>query len=182
MSRKIGFIVEGITDKKFFDDHFKKQFPDFRGIKVIPSGTGNTCKIQNEGKIKSKIEDLKDIGCSQIYILIDLNSKCKKEIYDCVVELKNDYVEKMKILDESVNVVVVSSEIEAWMLSSLKKSDKKRKEDLQKELKVESSANIEEVLLKKFISLKKEIDYKNNESLCYFLKKLGVVGKEVKCK
>jgi len=183
MSRKIGLIVEGISDKKFFDSHFKKQFPDFNGMKVIPSGTNNNCKIQNERNIKNKIEDLRDKDCNEIYVFVDLDSECKKKLYDCVVELKDDFVSKMKLSKEvDVKVIVVSSEIEAWMLSALKKSDKKKKEDLKKEFDVKSSNNIEEVLLQKFISLKKDIDYKNNQSLCYFLKKLGVLDSEIKCK
>ncbi len=175
MSRKVGLVVEGVSDKKFFDEHFKKQFPDFRGMKVILSGTDNTCKIQNEKKVKSKIADLRDKDCNEIYVFIDLDSQCKKKTYDCVVELKNDFVTKMNLSCETdVKVIVVSSEIEAWMLSAWGNSDKKKKEDLQKKLSVKSSKNIEEVLLQKFISLKQNINCKHNESLRYFFKKLGV--------
>lgn len=183
MSRKIGIVVEGTTDKKFFEKHFKKQFPNFKGMKVILSGSNTDCKIQNERKIKHKIEDLRDKNCNEIYVLVDLDSQCKKKVYNCVVELKDDYISKMKLTKESnVYVVIVSSEIEAWMLSALKKSDKKNKEDLKKELGVKSSHNIEEVLLQNFIKLKKDINHKNNESLCYFLKKLGILNKENMCK
>lgn len=183
MSKKIGIIVEGPTDKKFFDQYFKKQFPSFKGMKVIPSGTANNCKIQNEKKIKSKLDDLRDKHCNEIYILVDLDSECKKRVYDCIVELKNDFISKIELKKQTdVNVVIVSSEIEAWMLSALKKSDKKKKEDLKKELNIKSSYNIEEVLLQKFISLKQNINYKNNQSLCYFLKKIGVLSENIQCK
>lgn len=177
-SKKIGLVVEGKTDKKFFDNYFKKKFDFTRNMVVLPSGTGDTCKIMNERAVKNKIKDLNDKQCSEIYILIDLDSKCKKDIYHCVVELRDDYTSKLKLKNEkNVTVIVVSSEIEAWMLSAWTKSDKKSKEDLKREFNIKSSKNIEEILLQKFIRLQVDIDPKNNESLCYFLKKLGLVEK-----
>ena len=180
---KIGLIVEGPTDKKFFEDYFKKKYTGLREIKVIPSATARNCDIQNERKIKSKIEDLRDKGCNEIYILIDLDSKCKKDVYHCVSELRNDYLSKMNLTKEKdLTVIVVSSELEAWMLSAWKKSDKKTKEDLKKEFSITSSKHIEEVLLKKFISMQVNINHENNNSLCYFLKKLKIVPEQEKCK
>ena len=183
MKNKIGLIVEGKTDKKFFESYFKKQFGFTKNMIVLPSGTGNTCKIMNERTIKGKIEDLRDKNCSEIYILLDLDSKCKKDIYHCVKELKDDYINKLNLLHETdVKVIVVSSEIEAWMLSAWKKSDKKTKEDLKKEFAIKSNSNIEEVLLQKFIKLQEDINPENNHSLCYFLKKLGIIKAEYTCK
>lgn len=178
MKNKIGLVVEGKTDKKFFELYFKKKFNLTRTMKVLPSGTGDTCKIMNERAVKNKIEDLRDKGYSEIYVLIDLDSRCKKDIYHCVVELKKDYIGKLKLgKEKDVNVIVVSSEIEAWMLSAWKKSDKQTKEDLKKEFDIKSSKNIEEILLQRFIKLQKDVNPKNNDSLCYFLKKLGLVTK-----
>lgn len=174
-NNKIGLVVEGKTDKKFFDGYFKKRYGFVKNMIVLPSGTGNTCKVMNKRAIKNKIEDLRDKNCNEIYILIDLDSKCKKDVYHCVVQLKNDYVSKLKLNGETdVTVVVVSAEIEAWMLSAWKKSDKKTKEDLQKEFGIKSSKHIEEVLLQKFISLQQNIKHENNQSLCYFFQKLGI--------
>lgn len=172
---KVGLIVEGQSDKKFFESYFKKQFDFTKNMLVVPSGTSNTCKIMNERTVKNKIEELRDKNCSSIYILIDLDSKCKKDIYDCIVELRSDYVNKLKLSNESdLKVVVVSSEIEAWMLSAWKKSDKKKKEDLKKEFGIKSNSNIEDILLQKFIQSQEDIKPQNNESLAYFFKQLGL--------
>ena len=174
-SIKIGLVVEGKTDKKFFDNYFKKRYDLTRTMMVLPSGSGDTCKIMNERAIKNRIQDLRDKNCDEIYILIDLDSKCKKEVYHCVVELRDDYVSKLNLKNEkNVTVVVVSSEIEAWMLSAWKKSDKKKKEDLKREFGIKSSKNIEEVLLQKFIKAQTDINPQNNDSLKYFCTKIGV--------
>lgn len=181
-SHKIGLVVEGKTDKKFFDNYFKKQFGFIRNMVVLTSGTGDTCKIMNERAIKNKLEDLRDKNCTEIYILIDLDSKCKKDIYHCIVELRDDYIAKLNLKNEKdLTVIVVSSEIEAWMLSAWKKSDKKQKEDLKREFGIKSSKNIEEVLLQRFIKLQQEINPKNNESLKYFFCKLALL-EEAECK
>lgn len=176
MKNKIGLIVEGGSDKKFFDDYFKKQFGFTKKMIVLPSGTGNTCKIMNERTVKCKIKDLRDKNCSEIYILLDLDSTCKKNTYDCVVELKKDYISKLKFSNiENLEIIVVSSEIEAWMLSAWKLSDKKSKQDLQQHFSIKSSKNLEETLFKKFIASKENIKPQNNQSLRYFLKKLDIV-------
>jgi len=108
--------------------------------------------------------------------LIDLDSKCLKEKYDCVVTLKNDYIAKLKLnKDKDVKVIVLSSELEAWMLSAWEKSDKKSKEDLKRYFGLKSSQNLEENLIKKFLSSQQNINYKNNESLKYFLCKLEIL-------
>lgn len=175
---KIGLIVEGSSDKDFFDDYFKNRFGFTKNMKVLPSGTDGKCKIMEEKTIKKLINDLRDKNCGEVYILVDLDSKCKKEVYDCEVELKNDYISKMKLLKEKdVNVVVVSSEIEAWMMSAWKKSDKATKEELKRLFKLESSSKLEKQLFQKFISSKKDIDHKNNRSLCHFMHKLSLVEK-----
>ena len=99
-SIKIGLVVEGKTDKKFFDNYFKKRYDLTRTMIVLPSGSGDTCKIMNERAIKNKIQDLRDKNCDEIYILIDLDSKCKKEVYACVKELRDDYVSKLNLKKE----------------------------------------------------------------------------------
>jgi hypothetical protein len=180
---KIGLIVEGTSDKKFFNEYFKQRYNKYRGMKVITSGVKDLCKITNKNKIKNKIRELRLKNCNEIYIMIDLKTNCIKDIYECVGELRDDYIRKLDLSrDEDVSVVVVSSELEAWLLSAYKKSNKKTKEDLQKEFDIKSSKNIEEVLYQKFTSLKQDINFKNNHSLCYFLKKLGIVEEKEKCK
>lgn len=163
---KIGLIVEGKSDKSFFDDYFKKRFNLEKNIHVVPSGKDNTCKIMNERSIKIQIEALKTKGYKKVYILIDLDSKCKKDIYHCVVELKKDYIAKLKLTS--------IENLEAWMLSAWKQSDKKSKEDLQQHFSIKSSKNLEEILLKKFIASKEDINPQKNESLRHFFKKLEI--------
>jgi hypothetical protein len=170
MRNKIGLVVESKTDKKFFDEYFKKEF-NLRNMIVLPSSTKDNCKIMNPRAIKSKIEDLEDKNCTEIYILLDLDTKCEKEVYHCILELKNDYIKKMN-LEDNINVIVVSKEIEAWLLSAYKNSDNKSKEDLKKELNIKSNNRLETTLLKKFIASKRQINRANNKSLDYFLNKL----------
>jgi len=173
---KIGVIVEGESDKSFFDEYFKPRYDLNKRMKVIPSGTNRTCKIMNTKDMHKNIKSLELKGCGDIYILIDLDSKCKKDIYHCEIELRKDYIAKIGLNKMThVKVVVVSSEIEAWMLSAIKISNKKNKEDLKKEYEIKSNHKLEEVLLQKFIASKEDIQEKNNASLCYFLKKLGLL-------
>ncbi|MCK9371801.1 MAG: DUF4276 family protein [Sulfuricurvum sp.] len=170
MNRKIGVIVEGPTDKDFFEKHIKKQYPSIKGIKVISSATGRNQKIRNKIKLNSRIKDLKDKnGCNEIYILIDLDNK------SCVVTEKKDFDSKMGLSSQSdVTTVVVSTELEAWMMSAWQKSDNATKEDLKKYFGLKSNTNIEEVLLQRFLASKQNIDCNNNESLRYFIEKLGL--------
>jgi hypothetical protein len=180
---KIGLIVEGASDKKFFNEYFKQRYDKYRGMKVITSGVKDLCKITNKNKIKNKIKELRLKNCNEIYIMIDLKTNCIKDIYECVGELRDDYIKKLDLSgDKDVNVIVVSSELEAWLLSAYKKSDKRTKEDLQKEFDIKSSKNIDEVLYQHFIKLQKDINHNNNHSLCYFLKKLGIVEEKEKCR
>ncbi|MEA2019729.1 MAG: hypothetical protein U9N59_14915 [Campylobacterota bacterium] len=170
---KIGLIVEGISDKQFFERYFKDKYNFKRNMIVKPSATAGNCKIMEERAIKNLIDVLRQKECKEIYILIDLDSKCKKDIYDCIVELRDDYISKIKLSKETdITVIVVSSEIEAWMLSAYKKSDKKTKEDLKKEFGIKSNSNIEDVLLQKFIKSQEDIKSQNNQSLAYFLNSL----------
>jgi len=174
-NNKIGLIVEGKSDRDFFERYFKIKYDLKRNMLVKPSATAGNCKIMEKRAIKNLIEVLRKKSCTSIYILIDLDSKCKKNIYDCVVELRDDYINKLKLIKETdVKVIIVSSEIEAWMLSAYKKSDKKKKEDLKKEFNIKSNSNIEGVLLQKFIKSQKHINKDNNQSLKYFLDKLGL--------
>lgn len=173
---KVGLIVEGDSDKAFFDIYFKPRYGLTRTMKVIPSGTNKKCKIMNTKDMHKNIKSLELKGYKDIYILIDLDSTCKKEVYHCEVELRNDYIAKIGLNKiKNVKVVVASSEIEAWMLSALKKSNKTTKQHLKKEYKVKSNDKLEEILFQKFIASKENIKEKNNDSLCYFLKKLGLV-------
>jgi len=178
MSKKIGVIVEGPTDKDFFDKHIKKQYPEIRGIKVVSSGTQRDQKITNKTKLNSRIQDLKDkSNCEEIYVLVDLDDK------SCVVTEKKDFDIKMGLSSkDEVTTVVVSTELESWMQSAWGKSDKRTKEDLKKTFKIKSNKNVEENILKEFLKRKENIKPENNQSLCFFLKKLGIVSEDTKCK
>ena len=178
MSKKIGIIVEGPTDRDFFEIYLKKQYPILRGIKVVSSATNRMQKIRNKTKLNNRIQDLKDKnGCNEIYVLIDLDDKL------CVVTEKEEFDNNMGLGTQSdVTTVVISTELESWMQSSWEKSDKKTKEDLKQKFKIKSNKNVEENILKEFLKRKENIKYENNHSLCFFLKKLGIVDEDFKCK
>jgi len=173
---KVGLIVEGDSDKEFFEKYFKPNLK--RNILVSSPGKKGTCKILNREKIDKDIKMLFAKGCQEIYILIDLDTQCDDgKKFNCIIELKEWYSKKISLNKHTnVYVSVVSKEIEAWMLSAWQKSDNKSKQDFEKIFKSKKSLN-ELELLKKFIASKKAIDEKNNESLYYFLKKLGLVEK-----
>lgn len=170
---KIGLIVEGDSDKDFFDKYFKPNFK--RDIIVISPGRKGTCKILNRKKVHQDIEALFARGCVKVHILVDLDTQCDTgQKFTCIVELKKWYKAKIS-LESKDNVVVsiVSNEIEAWMLSAWKRSDNKSKEDLEKHFKSKKSLS-EKELLKKFLASKEPINRSKNDSLNYFMTKLEI--------
>ncbi len=171
---KIGLIVEGDSDKDFFEKYFKPNFK--RDIIVTSPGKKGTCKILNRQKIQQDIKALFARGCKEIYILVDLDTQCDNgQKFTCIVELREWYEKKVSLKSmSSVFVVIVSKEIEAWMLSAWENSNKKSKQDLERHFKAKKSLN-EKELLQKFITSKKDIEAKNNDSLCYFLRKIGLI-------
>ena len=177
---KIGLIVEGDSDKEFFDKYFKPNFK--RDIIVICPGKKGTCKILNRKKVHQDIEALFVRGCEEVHILVDLDTQCDTgQKFTCIVELKEWYKAKISLeLKDNVVVIIVSNEIEAWMLSAWERSDNKLKKDLENKFKSKKSLS-EKELVKKFIGSKKPIDYSNNKSLKYFLCKAKIL-EEIECK
>ncbi|MFZ2967846.1 MAG: DUF4276 family protein [Sulfuricurvum sp.] len=169
---KIGLIVEGDSDKLFFDTYFKPKF--YKDLIVTSPGKKGTCKILNKDKIKQDVNALLNRGCEKVFILVDLDTQCDKgQQFTCILELKSWYGNKIQI-DKLTNtsVAIVAKEIESWMLSGWENSDNKSKEDLKN--KFDSGKKLsEEDLVKRFISSKKDIDKTKNKSLKYFLAKLG---------
>lgn len=170
---KIGLIVEGDSDKLFFEKYFKPNI--YKNMIVTSSGKKGTCKILSKEKIKKDVEALLKRGCEKVFILVDLDTQCDKgQQFTCILELKKWYIEKIQVNKLSNTFVsVVSKEIESWMLSAWENSDSKSKEDLKK--KFESKKQLsEDDLVKRFISSKKSIDKTKNKSLKYFLEKIGL--------
>ncbi len=169
---KIGLIVEGDSDKLFFDTYFKPKF--YKDLIVTSPGKKGTCKILNKDKIKQDVNALLNRGCEKVFILVDLDTQCDKgQQFTCILELKSWYGNKIQI-DKLTNtsVAIVAKEIESWMLSGWENSDNKSKEDLKN--KFDSGKKLsEEDLVKRFISSKKDIDKTKNKSLKYFLAKFG---------
>jgi hypothetical protein len=92
---KIGLIVEGDSDKLFFESYFKPKF--YKNIIVTSSGKKGTCKILNKDKIKQDVSSLLDRGCAKIFILVDLDTQCERgHQFDCILELKNGTKKKYK--------------------------------------------------------------------------------------
>ena len=98
--------------------------------------------------------------------------------------MKNDYAKNVNLKKfedkfSSLKVIVISQEIESWLYSAWDFSDNKMKKDLNLLFKkIEESKNKkyislnEKDLLKKFISYKKPLDLRKNQSLKYFMDKL----------
>ena len=184
---KIGLIVEGDSDKAFFDDYFMKNFSfDKRNLLVLTSGKKKgQCEIENKQIIHAHIETLIGKKCKHIFILVDLNTQSKEQKkYECVILLKNDYAKNVNLKKfedkfSSLKVIVISQEIESWLYSAWDFSDNKMKKDLnllfknieESKKKRYTSLN-EKDLLKKFISYKKPLDLRKNQSLKYFMDKL----------
>ena len=97
--------------------------------------------------------------------MIDLDTQCDSVTHDCIVKLKDWYQSKIKIsLEADISVVVVSKEIESWMLSAWEQSDKKSKEDLKRKFGAKKGLD-EKGLFKKFLSSKKDINRDNNSEI-----------------
>ena len=176
MMSKIGLIVEGESDKIFFESYFKPNF--IKNLKVRTSGIKGTCKILNERAIEAHIKALRLQKCTKIFILIDLDTQCNSTSYDCILKLKKWYKTKINISNDiDVVVTVVSKELESWMLSAWENSDRKSKEDLKRkfqQLSKNKKRLNEKELFNKFSASKKHINRKNNKSLDYFFIKLGL--------
>lgn len=170
---KIGLIVEGDSDKDFFEKYFKPNFK--KDIIVLSPGKKGTCKILNKQKVQQDIKALFAKGCEKVYILVDLDTQCDSgQKFTCIVELREWYEKKVSVVAQNnVSVVIVSKEIESWMLSAWDRSDNKSKQDLEKKFNSKKSLN-EKELLKKFIASKESINQNNNKSLKYFCEKIGV--------
>jgi hypothetical protein len=176
---KVGLIVEGDSDKIFFEKYFKPKFK--RDIIVISSG-GKGCRILSKPSMHKDIKALFERGCKKVFILVDLDTQCTVGVqFTCVLELKEWYKRKIQTdLFENTVVSIVSKEIEAWMLSAWERSDNKSKEDLKNKFSSRKSLT-EKELFKKFLTSKKDIDYNKNKSLKYFLCKLEVLDENI-CK
>ena len=176
---KVGLIVEGDSDKLFFEKYFKPKFK--KDIIVISSG-GKGCRILSKPSMHKDIKALFKRGCEKVFILVDLDTQCTTGVkFTCILKLKEWYTNKIAIdVFENTIVSVVSKEIEAWMLSAWENSDSKSKEDLKKKFISKKSFN-EKELFKKFLTSKKDIDYNKNKSLKYFLCKLDLLDENI-CK
>ena len=184
---KIGLIVEGDSDKAFFDNYFMEKFGfTKRNLLVYTSGKKKgQCNITNRQKIQSHIETLIDNNCTNIFVLVDLNTQLDNQTkFSCPILLRDWYkgkvsLKKFKDKFSNLKVIVVTQEIESWLYSAWDFSDNKMKKDLnllfknieESKKKRYTSLN-EKDLLKKFISYKKPLDLGKNQSLKYFMDKL----------
>lgn len=172
---KVGLIVEGDSDKIFFEKYFKPNFK--RNILVTSPGKKGLCKIQEKQKIQKEIKVLFAKGCEKVYILVDLDTQCADGVkFTCILKLKEWYENKISVNKfKDTYIVIVSQEIESWMLSSWEKSDNKCKENLKKLFKLNNKKTInEKELVERFINSKQSVKRENNKSLDYFFIKLGL--------
>jgi hypothetical protein len=171
---KVGVIVEGDSDKDFFEKYFKIEIkPE---MIIVSSGGSRSCRILNKPAMHKDIKALTARGCEHVFVLVDLDTKCEttQGQFTCILELKEWYRHKIGIDSfNNVTVTVVSKEIEAWMLSAWENSNGKMKKDLEKKFNSKKSLS-EKEMVKKFIGSKRPIDRTNNDSLEYFMSKLGI--------
>ena len=107
---KIGFLVEGDTEKKIIRSQIFNEFLASNNLEAIPTlfpAKGNMGKdvFKNLDKINSLIEILKEKGAEHIFVIRDL------EDLECVVLARNE------INSESVQKVIVEKTIESWFLA-----------------------------------------------------------------
>ncbi len=184
---KIGLIVEGDSDKAFFDNYFMEKFGfTKRNLLVYTSGKkkGN-CNITKKQTIQAHIKTLIENSCTDIFVLVDLNTQLDNQTkFNCPILLRDWYKGKVNLKNfkdkfNNLKVIVIAQEIESWLYSAWDFSDNKMKKDLNLLFKkIEESKNKkyislnEKDLLKKFISYKKPLDLRKNQSLKYFMDKL----------
>ena len=170
---KVGLIVEGDSDKLFFEKYFKPKLK--RDIIVTSSGGKDGCKILNKKEVHKDITALLKRKCEKIYVLVDLDTQCTQgQQFTNYESLKSWYKSKIDFSKlSSTSIVVVIKEIESWMLSAWENSNNKSKEDLKKKFDNKKKLT-EEDLVKRFLSSKKDIDRTQNNSLDYFLTELGI--------
>lgn len=110
---KVGFLVEGDTEKKIIlSDNFKA-YCQSQNIEILPSilptkGQRGKDIFKNKEKIDAFIEILKDNGAEYIFVIRDL------EDLTCVIEAKNE------IASDEVNKIIVVKAIESWFLADTK--------------------------------------------------------------
>jgi hypothetical protein len=179
---KVGLIVEGDSDKYFFDSFFKKEFElNSSDFIVFTSGKKKgQCNILQTKTIHKHIKTLfEDRECTHVFILIDLNTQLdNQQQFDCVVLLRDWYkgkvrLKKFKDTYSNLKVVSVSKEIESWMLSAWDYSDNKYKKDLVKKFESRKKLN-EKDLVNRFKALEIPLNRSKNKSLKYFLDQLGL--------
>lgn len=170
---KVGLIVEGDSDKKFFEDYFKPKLK--RDIIVTSSGRKGGCKILNKQKVHKDIQALFQRKCQKVYVLVDLDTQCDSgHQFTNYSTLKGWYKNKIEYAKLSnTSIIIVIKEIESWMLSAWENSNNKSKEDLKRRFSSKKKLS-EDDIVKKFLSSKKDIDRTNNQSLDYFLNELGL--------
>ncbi|GGD48772.1 hypothetical protein GCM10011514_11130 [Emticicia aquatilis] len=110
---KVGFLVEGDTEKKIIlSDNFKA-YCQSRNIEILPSilptkGQRGKDIFKNKEKIEAFIEILKDNGAEYIFVIRDL------EDLTCVIDAKDE------IASDEVNKIIVVKAIESWFLADTK--------------------------------------------------------------
>lgn len=107
---KVGFIVEGDTEKKvIYSDSFK-QLCSQNQIELLPTvfppkGKRGKDVFKDIEKLNSFINILKDEGAIVIFVIRDL------EDLDCIIEARNEIKN-----DEVVKIIVVKT-MESWFLA-----------------------------------------------------------------
>jgi hypothetical protein len=141
---KVGFLVEGDTEKKILkSQNFNELLKKFN-LEAIPTffppkGKMGKDVFKNSEKLESFIEILKEKGAEHIFVMRDL------EDLDCIVLARN------QINSESIFKIVIEKTIESWFLAD---NITLKKVFLANEISIEYPEKIENPFLKlKEISL-----------------------------
>ncbi|MCF8326132.1 MAG: DUF4276 family protein [Leadbetterella sp.] len=107
---KIGFLVEGDTEKKIIRSQMFNEFLASNNLEAIPTlfpAKGNMGKdvFKNSQKLNSLIDILKEKGAKHIFVIRDL------EDLECIVLARNE------INSDSVQKIIVEKTMESWFLA-----------------------------------------------------------------
>lgn len=110
---KVGFLVEGDTEKKIILSDSFKAYCKSQNIEILSSilptkGQRGKDIFKNKEKIGAFVKILKDNGADYIFVIRDL------EDLTCIVEARNE------IASDEVNKVIVVRAIESWFTADTK--------------------------------------------------------------
>ena len=145
---KVGFLVEGDTEKKIILSNNFKAYCQSQNIDILPSilptkGQRGKDVFKNKEKIEAFIKILRDNGAEYIFVIRDL------EDLTCVVEARNEIAS-----DKVIKVIIVKA-IESWFIADTKAISSYFEQDFYYHDSPESIENPFDFLKQQSIDIKK---------------------------